>query len=407
MAARKRKRSKLIWLLVALLLIGGAGYWVKDNYFTEEPPEIMTSPVTRGDIEKTVLATGILKPAKLVAVGAQVSGRVTSLDVSVGDSVKEGDLIAEIDSETQENDLRTAEASLANVRAQKEEKQATLVQAEQALARQTRMINQNAVSRADYEEAEATVKVTKAQISALDAQIAEAEVAVETAKVDLGYTKITAPMDGTVLWVVTQEGQTVNAIQSAPTIVILGQLDTMTVRAEISEVDVVDVKPGQPVYFTVLGNPDRRYESTLSFIEPAPESITSDSMVASSSSSSSSASESAIYYNGIFEVPNQDRELRTYMTAEVHIVLGQAHDVLTLPSAALGNKGADGTYSVHVLGADGNVAERKVKIGLNDKIRAEVVSGLSEGDRVVMGQPGAASDTTNGRRRGPRGPMGL
>ncbi|WP_414833770.1 efflux RND transporter periplasmic adaptor subunit [Afifella sp. YEN Y35] len=407
MAARKRKRSKLIWVLVALLLIGGAGYWVKDNYFTEEPPEIMTSPVTRGDIEKTVLATGILKPAKLVAVGAQVSGRVTSLDVSVGDSVKEGDLIAEIDSETQENDLRTAEASLANVRAQKEEKQATLVQAEQALARQTRMINQNAVSRADYEEAEATVKVTKAQISALDAQIAEAEVAVETAKVDLGYTKITAPMDGTVLWVVTQEGQTVNAIQSAPTIVILGQLDTMTVRAEISEVDVVDVKPGQPVYFTVLGNPDRRYESTLSFIEPAPESITSDSMVASSSSSSSSASESAIYYNGIFEVPNQDRELRTYMTAEVHIVLGQAHDVLTLPSAALGNKGADGTYSVHVLGADGNVAERKVKIGLNDKIRAEVVSGLSEGDRVVMGQPGATSDAANGRRRGPRGPMGL
>ncbi|MCT8266127.1 efflux RND transporter periplasmic adaptor subunit [Afifella sp. JA880] len=404
MAARKRKRSKLIWLLVALLLIGGAGYWARGNYFTEEPPEIMTSPVTRGDIEKTVLATGILKPAKLVAVGAQVSGRVTSLDVGVGDSVKEGDLIAEIDSETQENDLRTAEASLANVRAQKEEKQATLVQAEQALARQTRMINQNAVSRADYEEAEATVKVTKAQISALDAQIAEAEVAVETAKVDLGYTKITAPMDGTVLWVVTQEGQTVNAIQSAPTIVILGQLDTMTVRAEISEVDVVDVKPGQPVYFTVLGNPDRRYESTLSFIEPAPESITSDSMVASSSSGSSSASEKAIYYNGIFDVPNQDRELRTYMTAEVHIVLGQAHDVLTLPSAALGSKGADGTYSVHVLEADGNVAERTVKIGLNDKIRAEVVSGLSEGDRVVMGQPGSSG---SGRRRGPRGPMGF
>ncbi|WP_128293861.1 efflux RND transporter periplasmic adaptor subunit [Afifella aestuarii] len=404
MAARKRKRSKLIWLLVALLLIGGAGYWAKGSYFTEEPPEIMTSPVTRGDIEKTVLATGILKPAKLVAVGAQVSGRVTSLDVGVGDSVKEGDLIAEIDSETQENDLRTAEASLANVRAQKEEKQATLVQAEQALARQTRMINQNAVSRADYEEAEATVKVTKAQISALDAQIAEAEVAVETAKVDLGYTKITAPMDGTVLWVVTQEGQTVNAIQSAPTIVILGQLDTMTVRAEISEVDVVDVKPGQPVYFTVLGNPDRRYESTLSFIEPAPESITSDSMVASSSSGSSSASEKAIYYNGIFDVPNQDRELRTYMTAEVHIVLGQAHNVLTLPSAALGSKGADGTYSVHVLEADGNVAERTVKIGLNDKIRAEVVSGLSEGDRVVMGQPGSSG---SGRRRGPRGPMGF
>src|SRR3546814_1790453 len=100
-------------------------------------------------------------------------------------------------------------------------------------------------------------------IEALEAQIVEAEVAVEIARVDLGYTKITAPIDGTVLAIVTQEGQTVNATQSAPTIIVIGQIDVMTVRAEISEADIVRVRPGQQVYFTILGDPDHRYEATL------------------------------------------------------------------------------------------------------------------------------------------------
>jgi membrane fusion protein, macrolide-specific efflux system len=272
-----------------------------------------------------------------------VSGRVVSLKAALGQKVKAGDLIAEIDSVTQQNTLRTGEAALQYTRAQRQEKEATLAYAEATLARQQMTLPTKASSRADYDSAEASVKTTRAQIAQLDAQILQAEVAIETARVNLGYTRITAPIDGTVLAIVTQEGQTVNAVQSAPTIVVLGQIDTMTIRAEISEADVVNVRPGQKVYFTILGDPEHRHHASLDSIEPAPESIKTDSSFTpsttssstNSSSSSSSSSSSAVYYNGIFNVPNADGDLRTYMTAEVHIVLGEAHNILTIPAAAL------------------------------------------------------------------------
>lgn len=402
---RRRPWRALFGLLVVAGAIAGAVAW-RTGYFEAPPPPLVTAPVTVGDVEETVLATGILKPVKLVAVGAQVSGRITALQVGLGQEVKTGDLIAEIDSVTQQNALKTAEASLANVRAQKVEKEAALVLTEQTLARQKTMLSQRAGVKADLEAAEADVSTTRAQIAALEAQIVEAEVAVETARANLGYTRITAPIDGTVLAIVSQEGQTVNAAQTAPTIVVLGRLDTMTVRAEISEADVVRVQPGQPVYFTILGDPEHRYEATLQSIEPAPESITSDraltSTASSSSSSSSASSSSAIYYNGIFEVPNPDRRLRTYMTAEVHIVLARAAGVLTVPSVALGRRNRDGTATVQVAGPDGQAVERRVEVGLNNKITAEIRSGLSEGEKVVTGsaQAGASADAPRGR--GPR-----
>ncbi|MDU6749577.1 MAG: efflux RND transporter periplasmic adaptor subunit, partial [Bradyrhizobium sp.] len=234
----------------------------------------------------------------------------------------------------------------------------------------------------------------------LDAQIAEAEVAIETARVNLAYTRITAPIDGTVLSIVTQQGQTVNAVQSAPTIVVLGQVETMTVRVEISEADVVKVKPGQNVYFTILGDPDRRFHATLGSIEPAPESIKTDSSFSStstttsSSSSSSSTTSSAIYYNGVFNVANPDGQLMTYMTAEVHILLGEARKVPTIPSSALGNVNPDGSYTVRLLNGASALEKRNVRIGLNNKIRAEVKSGLSEGERVVISTPEEAPKQT-------------
>ncbi|MFG1393999.1 efflux RND transporter periplasmic adaptor subunit [Xanthobacter agilis] len=408
-----QRRVILIGALVLAALIGALV--LKDRLFAPEPVKMMTARVSRGTVEETVLATGTLKPAKLVAVGAQVSGRITAIKVKLGDRLRQGDPVAEIDWVTQQNALRTSEAALASVQAQKREKEASLVLAEQTLARQKKLVAQTAVSQADFETAQAEVATTKAQIAALEAQIAEAVVAVDTARVNLGYTRITAPMDGTVLYIVSQEGQTVNASQTAPTIIILGDLETMMVRAEISEADVVRVKAGQKLYFNIIGEPDRRYEATLEFIEPAPESITSDSAVSTSTSSSSSSSKSssssssstAIYYNGIFYVPNPDGRLRTYMTAEVHIVLGRAKDVLTVPSAALSARQADGSYTVQVLGGDGQVSTRTVEVGLNNKTRAEITSGLKEGETVVTGQLSAGAAPANAARRMPPPPMGL
>lgn len=404
--AKKKPRRRLWrWGLLALLLAAGAyGY---SRYTAPVPGAgLMTAPVTRGNLEETVLASGTLKPSNLVAVGSQASGRILSIKVKLGDEVKKGDLIAQIDSVTQENSLRTAEAALANTRAQKAEKEATLVLNEQTLARQKTMVAQKAVSQADYEAADSAVKVTRAQLAALDAQIISAQVAVDTARANLGYTQITAPADGTVLALVAQQGQTLNAAQTAPTVAILGQLDVMTVRAEISEADIIKVAPGMPLWFTVVGAPDERHTAKLGFIEPAPESLKNDSSFSttssSSSSSSSSTTSSAIYYIGVFDVPNPQGRLRTYMTPEVHIILGRAENVLTVPSTALERAGKG--WRVRVLKADGTVERRPVEVGLNDKVTAEIRSGLSEGERVVTGEAVAGAAGAGGPPRRP--PMG-
>lgn len=395
-----RLKTALPLLLTALVVIGaGTAFTLSSSAST---PAVLTTPVARGNVESTVLATGTLKPSRLVAVGSQASGRITSLKVAVGDTVKAGNLIALIDSTTQDNALKTAKAALANVQAQRNERVAELENANLTLARQQAIYEKQAGSRADLQAAEAEVKVVTAQIEALDAQITEAEVAVETAQADVGYTRISAPMDGTVLAIVNQEGRTVNATQSAPTIVALGDLTRMTVRAEISEADITRVEAGQKVRFNVIGDRARSYDATLAAIEPAPESIVDDSSVATSttgSSSSSSSSSSAIYYIGVFDIPNEDGRFRTYMSAEVNIILGSAADVLTIPSSALPETAATGTAQVRVE-KDGRIETRKIEIGLNNKITAEVKSGLSEGERVVIGE-GSAAPSTSSRRGGP------
>ncbi|WFU12141.1 efflux RND transporter periplasmic adaptor subunit (plasmid) [Rhizobium sp. CB3090] len=410
--SQNKRYRRLALALAALTLLACTGaLLLRGGIFAQENPSAITAMVTRGDVEEAVLASGTFKPSKLVAVGAQVSGRITALNVKLGDEIKKDTLIAEIDSTTQNNDLRTAQASLANVKAQREESEADLANAQLTLTRQQTVFRNQAGSKADLDSAEASVKKITAQIAALDAQIMAAEVAVETAQANLSYTRITAPMDGTVLAIVNQQGQTVNAAQSAPTIVILGQLDTMIVRTEISEADIVKVKVGQPIYFTILGDPATRYDAVLQSIEPAPESITSDSSVTSSSTTSSSntttssSSSSAIYYNGIFAVSNQDNRFRTYMSAEVHIVLGAAKHALIIPSSALGAKDTDGTYSVQVVDADGKQASRKITIGLNNNVTAEVRSGLSEGERVVIGE--ASTTTAKSSMGGGPPPMGF
>jgi len=383
---------------MAVAIAVGGGWMLKTKLFPKQTANWTSATVGLADIEETVLATGILKPVKMVAVGAQVSGRVISLNVAIGQTIKQGDLIAQIDPVTKQNDLRTALAALENMRAQRSEKEATLGLAEASLARQQITFSQKASSRADYETADATVKQTRAQIAALDAQITEATVSVENARVNLDYTRITAPIDGTVLAVVTQAGQTVNAVQSAPTIAIIGQIEMMTIRAEISEVDVIKVKPGQEVYFTILGDPVHRYTATLDSIEPAPESVKNDSSFSgssssttssTSSSSSTSSTTSAIYYNGVFTAANLDGRLRTYMTTEVHIVVARAKNARTIPSAAISERNSDGTYRVQVLEPGGSASPRNVKIGLNNKLTAEVLQGLKEGEQVITSKVSA------------------
>lgn len=393
----RKKTITIILIVIALIVLF---LWVRSAFFSEVKPVFMTASVKRGDIEVSVLANGTIKPHRLVAVGARATGRVIALKVKPGSVVKEGDLLAEIDPTTQQNDLKSKQAALANYRGKLAEQEAQLVLAKQNMARQRNMISTHAVSRADFDDADAQVKIREAQIDQLKAQIVQAEVDVQTAEVNLGYTRVTAPSNGTVLATVVQEGQNVNAVQSAPTIVILGDLSVMTVRAEISEADVINVKPQQELYFNVLGNRSRRYESHLEKIEPAPESIRNDiSFNSSASASSSSSTSSAIYYNGTFNVPNDDGVLRTYMTAEVHIILGRAKNVLLIPSDAL-NDVSGAKAVVNILDKNGRLQSREIETGLNNKVMVEVLSGLKEGETVVTGvSNGVMPGTADSRRR--------
>ncbi|MBD9537069.1 efflux RND transporter periplasmic adaptor subunit [Stenotrophomonas sp. STM01] len=432
------RRNRLLLAAAIIVLAGAAAAWALRK---PAAPSVATSPVTRGDLEQTVDATGVIDAYKLVSVGAQVSGQIKSLKVQLGDVVKQGDLIAEIDSVTQQNSLRNAQAALENIRAQRAVQTASLKESELAFARQKEMLAAEATSRADYEAAEANLASTRAQIRALDAQIMQRETELSTAQANLGYTRIIAPIDGTVVAVVAEEGRTVNANQSAPTIVKLARLDLVTVNAEISEADVVKVKPDMPVYFTILGKPDHKYEARLRTVNPAPASISTDSTTSSSSSSSSSST--AVYYNALFDVENPDGTLRIDMTAQVSVLLAQASDALLIPTVALGPKVPEGgpagtgaqreprslgeaqrqqrqararpdaaapansnSYIVRVLGKDGQPAPRRIKVGLNNGSSVQVLEGLEEGEQVVVGEvTDAEKASARGNTRGPMSPM--
>ena len=396
----RAKRTRVVAACLGALVVLAAvtGFEMRGSAL----PELATSPVTVGNIENTVVASGTLEAAQMVSVGAQVSGQIKSLKVKLGDQVKAGALIAEIDSTTQDNEVRKERAALASVRAQRSVQVANLKQAQLAFERQKMMLSQEATSRADYETAEATFASTRAQIEALDAQILQGQTALDTAQANLGYTRITAPMDGTVVAIIAKEGQTVNAVQAAPTIIKLAKLDTMLVSAEVSEADVIKVKAGQKVYFTVLGNPERRYYGTLRTVEPAPASLESEASSASSGSSSSGSATQAVYYSAQFEVPNPDGELRISMTAQVYVVLGEATNALTIPSAALGDKAGDGSYTVKVVSKDGKPESRRVTVGINNNATAQVLAGLSAGEQVVVGEATelTANAQNGGRRTG-------
>jgi macrolide-specific efflux system membrane fusion protein len=389
-------------VMLGVVVVAAAAWGVKKAFFTPPPrPEVITAPATVGTIEDSVLANGTIKSFKDVSVGAQVSGQIKKLHVALGDKVRQGQLVAEIDSTTQQNAYQNAQAQIDLLKAQLLAKQATLTQAELSFQRKKSLLAQDAGSAVDFEDAQAALATAKADISVLNAQIQQAKTSLDTARVNLDYTRITAPIDGVVVAVLAEEGRTVNANQSAPTIIKLSKLDTVQIKAQISEADVVRVKPGLPVYFTILGEPSQRYEAKLKSIEPVPDAAQTDTTTTTTATSTTAT---AIYYNGLFEVPNPDGKLRVSMTAQVFVVLNKADDALLIPSTALSDKASKGQYTVRVLegeGRDQRVVPHQVRIGLNNRVQAQVLEGLKAGDKVVVGEAGAGGSGSGGRRGGP------
>lgn len=387
-----KRRKTILAILAALAVAAAFGWRLYGAQDAAAPPVLARAQM--GMVTETVLASGMLEATQLVSVGARVSGQVETLAVRLGQTVEAGDLIAQIDSQDQQNTVLQAEASLANIAAQIAAKEASLERAEASLTRQQRLGASNHATQEAIESATADVLVLRADIDALRAQKSSAEVTVATARTALERTSITAPISGTIVALVVKQGQTVNAAQAAPTIVKIADLSTMLVKAEISEADVMNVIPGQSVTFTTLGAPDLPFQAVVREIEPAPTAIeTSDTI----------SSDSAIYYNALLEVENPEGQLRIGMTAEVSVELARAVDVLTVPASAV-KTDAEGQY-VEVFDPSSRTSTRRaVTIGLNDKVTTEILDGLTAGETVVTGTTTAAAPAI---RQGPGGPPGM
>jgi macrolide-specific efflux system membrane fusion protein len=279
-----------------------------------------------------------------------------------------------------------------SLQAQLAERQAQQKLAAQQHARNKKLFAADAVSEEQLQQSAAAEEESAAQVSALRAQIQQTASQLKGNEANLRYTKIYAPMSGTVVSITARQGQTLVSSQQAPVILRIADLNTMTVWAQVSEADVPKIRVGMPVYFNTLGQTERRWTGKVRQILPTPETVNN-----------------VVLYNTLFDVANPDQVLKPQMSAQVYFVLAEADDALLVPSAALqplkkpktdaavaekpkraeekaageGGKKAK-TYLVRVV-EDGRVEEREVHIGVMTRLQAQVISGLAEGETVVVG----------------------
>ncbi|MCX6898625.1 MAG: efflux RND transporter periplasmic adaptor subunit [Verrucomicrobia bacterium] len=396
--AKNRVMGKMVWTLVLLLLVGGAGYgawyfWLR----TDSTPRYQTATITRGELTQAVTATGQLNPVLNVQVGCQISGMIAKLFVDYNSVVKEGQIVAKLDPATYEATVHQAEGDLANAKA-------TLELAQVQAARQKGLRAKDLVPQADLDTALATLHQAEASVKLKEASL-------ERAKVDLARCTIFSPVDGIVISRNVDVGQTVAASLNAPVLfVIANDLAKMQIDANVAEADVGNVEVGQDVNFTVDAYPYRTFRGKVTQIRNSPITV-----------------QNVVSYDTVIGVNNGDLKLRPGMTANVSIIVAQRDGVLKLPNAALrfrllsatdtpqknggpptstasggdGGKprGAGGsgrrkgertmTRTVYTLPAgvtDDMPQPAQIKIGISDGVSTEVLEGLKEGDNVVTAQ---------------------
>ena len=409
-APRRSRRWRAVALAIGALVLAGAGYWIWKAWFATGNPADGYTIVTvqRGDLEDVVTATGTLQPRDYVDVGTQVSGQLKKVHVVIGSTVKQGDLLAEIDPTVFRSKVDAGQAQLGNLRAQLADKEAQRVLAEQQFKRQQNLAREDATSSDALQTAEAALRSATAQIAALGAQIRQVESTLRGDEANLGYTKIYAPMTGTVVSQTAKQGQTLNANQQAPIVLRIADLATMTVQTQVSEADVSKLRLGMDVYFTTLGGQGRRYYGKLRQVNPTP-----------------TVTNNVVLYDALFDVPNAAHELMTQMTAQAFFVVASAKDAVLVPVSALQPTARDGAGKregaegggakapgmapgvafdprlrfanrpavVRVLREDGSLEERPVQVGAMTRVSAQILSGLEPGEQVVAGPRPSAPRT--------------
>jgi len=368
------------WIAVLLALSGGLLWWAPWKGEEAPPPE--TATVSRGSLKLTVSALGTLQPLQFVDVGTQVTGQLRRLHVLIGQPVKKGELIAEIDPTLFESRVGQTSAQISNSRALLADRRAQLALAKQRVERNRTLIGSDAVSRQELEASEAAYEQAQAAVTAIEAQIGQQSAALRFDSTNLRYTKIFAPMDGTVVSLTARQGQTLVAAQQAPVILRIADLGTMTVQAEVSEADISRIAVGTPASFNTLGLPDRRWSGKVRQVLPTPETVNN-----------------VVLYKVLFDVENPDGALLPLMSAQVSFLLDKVDDALVIPAKALlpGRP-----HRVQVM-EGGKPAERKVKIGMETRKEVQVVEGLREGETLVLP---ASKDDGGKRGKGGKGSSG-
>ncbi|HEY0954623.1 MAG TPA: efflux RND transporter periplasmic adaptor subunit [Roseateles sp.] len=365
----KRWRTRLI--VVAVLVAAGVAWRV--THQPPPPPPPPSGVVALADITQTVQAAGVLQAKTKVDVGAQVSGQIQTLHVQLGQQVKKGELLVSLDPELARSDVTQAEAALAQARAQLDSSKVDAEAARREVARQRRLLGGQATAAMEAEKAETDLAKIEAALRGQAATVARFEADLENRRLRLSYTRITAPMDGTVVNLPVQAGQTVIAVQVTPVMLTLADLDTITVRAKVPEADIQSIRIGQTARFSTLSGEGKRYEGKLRVIQPVPE-----------------RAGNAVFYNVLFDVDNRDRALFSDMTVQVDIETGAVKQVPAMPIVALGERGKDGRFTVQVLDAADKQTPRQVKVGLQDGARVQVLDGVKTGEKVLLAPPSNA-----------------
>ena len=380
-----------VLIVVAFAVLAGGGYYAWRTWFAADDSagSVLTAVATRGNLEDTITATGSLQPKEFVDVGTQVSGQLKKLLVDIGAVVKKGQLLAEIDPSVYQAKVDGDRAQLLNQQAQLADKQAQFALADLQFTRQENMARDNATTADALQSAEASRKSALAQVNSIKAQIQQTGSTLRGDEANLGYTKIYAPIAGTVVSQAAKQGQTLNANQQAPIVMRIADLSTMTVQAQVSEADVPKLHVSMDVYFTTLGGDNRRFYGKLRQIPPTPTVVNN-----------------VVLYDALFDVANPKQALMTQMTAQVFFVAASAQDAVLVPLPALhpvaaaegrkrGSRGANGNDPrsqfasgralLSVVDADGKVVEREVKVGVMNRVSAQIVAGLEPGEKVVIG----------------------
>ena len=383
-----KKIAKYVTCALIAALVSGGGLWYTENRASGADVSYRTARVRRGSLRSTIQATGTLSAEETVDVGTQISGTIREIYVDYNDKVKEGQLIAVMDSRTQQADVDMAKANVLSAKADLAKANAKLLRANRDLSRTRQLVKKDLIARSELDADVADQATAKADVLVAQAKVAQYEATLRKQEINLSYTKIYSPVDGVVVAKNVEKGQTVAASYQTPSIAeIARDLKQMQVEVNVDEADIGSVKVGQRAEFTVDAYTDATFTGSVTQVRISPKS-----------------SNSVVSYTVIVKVNNDEEKLMPGMTANVSLIVTEKNDILLVPNAALrfnpnvntsvqaqmgprrrgGNVAAVETPGVYVL-MNKKPVKIEVEKGITDGTRTEILSGVEEGTEVLVG----------------------